>query len=300
MTATAVLLPVDQPLDLDATLDGGQCFRWRPEADGAWVGVLGADVVRLRPAENGVLVESSSSSTEETAGALRDYLRLDDDVPAIQHTLSADPQVADAIAAYPGLRLLRQDPWETLAGFIISQNSNSPRIDRTLEGIADALGPPLRLGKVTRHAFPSPQRLASATEEELRRLGCGYRAPYLKAAAEMVASGEVPVEALRGAPYAEAQRTLLSIPGVGEKVADCVMLFALDLLEAFPVDRWIRRAVQDSHASGTPFSYARAREWALERFGPLAGYANLYLFSRRRRAGRALHPHSTNAAGGKG
>ncbi len=288
MTATAVLLPVDQPLDLAATLDGGQCFRWRPEADGAWVGVLGADVVRLRPAENGVLVESSSP--EETAVALRDYLRLDDDVPGIQRTLCRDPQVADAIAAYPGLRLLRQDPWETLAGFIISQNSNIPRIDRTLEGVAEAFGPPLHLGEETRHAFPSPRRLASATEEELRRLGCGYRAPYLKAAAEMVASGAVPVEALRGAPYAEAQRALLSIPGVCEKVADCVMLFALDLLEAFPVDRWIGRAVQDSHAPGTPFSYAQARAWALERFGPLAGYANLYLFSLRRQAGRALDP----------
>ena len=289
MTAEPAFLALDQPLDLATTLSSGQSFSWRRESDGAWVGVLGRDIIRLRAADGGLLVRSAPTPAAELSGALTAYLRLDDDLPAIQRRLAADSRVRDAIAAYPGLRLLRQDPWETLAAFILSQNSNIPRIARTIEAIAQRFGEPVELDDASGHAFPSPQRLMEAGEEALRELGCGYRAPYLAAAAAVVASGEMPLDSLRGAGYDEAQAMLLSILGVGEKVADCVMLFALDQLNAFPVDRWVRRAIEEWYAPDGPMTYPRARAWALERFGPDAGYANQYLFWRRRQAqGTAL------------
>ncbi len=291
MTAEPAFLAVDQPLDLATTLSSGQSFRWRRQDDDTWVGVLGHDLVRLRVADGGLLVRSGPTPPAEVAGALTAYLRLDDDLPAIQRRLADDPLVRDAIAVYPGLRLLRQDPWETLAAFILSQNSNIPRIASTIEAIAQRFGEPVEHDDASGHAFPSPQRLMEAGEEALRELGCGYRAPYLAAAAATVASGEMPLGSLRGAGYDQAQAMLLSMLGVGEKVADCVMLFALDQLDAFPVDRWVRRAIEGWYAPDGPTSYPRARAWALARFGHDAGYANQYLFWRRRQVqGATLHP----------
>jgi N-glycosylase/DNA lyase len=283
-------LAVDQPLDLGVTLGSGQSFRWRLNDDGAWTGVLGHDMVRLRAVEGGLLVESGPTPPEKLTDALAAYLRLDDDLPAIQRHLAEDGRVGEAIAAYPGLRVLRQDPWETLAAFILSQNSNIPRIAGTIEAIAQRFGDPVEQMGASGHTFPSPVRLAEAGEKALRELGCGYRAPYLSGAAAMVASGEVRLDRLRRASYQEAQEALLAILGVGEKVADCVMLFALDQMDAFPVDRWIRRALEEWYAPGIAMTYPQARAWALEQFGPLAGYANQYLFWGRRQGQGATLP----------
>ena len=289
MTTARALVSVTQPLDLASTLDSGQCFRWRPEADGAWTGVLGGDMVRLRAADRGLMIESAPTPPEKMVERVMEYLRMDDDLPAIQRRLSADPHVARGVAAYPGLRLLRQDPWETLAGFILSSTSNIPRIRRTVELIAVSYGQAVTLGGTTRHTFPSPERLAQAGETELRRLGCGFRAPYLERAAQAVATGQLPLSGLRGVRYQEANAALTSLYGVGDKVADCVMLFSLDRLEAFPVDRWVQRAMEQWYGAGPLKRYDDARRWAWERFGRDAGYANQYLFWRRR-AERGLDP----------
>jgi N-glycosylase/DNA lyase len=289
---TRTHLRVSQPLDLDATLDGGQAFRWRRDGD-AWVGVLGSAIVRLARTDGGVDIESDVPLASDIEGAIASYLRLDDDLPAIQRELATDPHIGDGVRAFPGLRLLRQDPWETLAGFILSSTSNIPRIARTMELIADTLGQPLELGDTTRHAFPAPEAFVRAGETQLRDLRCGFRAPYLVAAARAVATGELALEALREAPYAEALAALSALPGVGDKIADCVMLFSLDHLEAFPVDRWIHRALVDWYGAESTFRYEALRDWAAGRFGPLAGYANQYLFwhirqSRRPMIGAAL------------
>ncbi len=290
MTAVRVLTPITQPLDLASTLDSGQCFRWRPEADGAWTGVLGGDVVRLRAASQGLLIESAPTSPEQMVPRVMKYLRMDDDLPAIQRRLSVDPHMAQGVAAYPGLRLLRQDPWETLAAFILSSTSNIPRIRRTVELIAVSCGQAVTLDGMTRHTFPSPERLAQVGEAELRRLGCGFRAPYLEQAAQAVATGQLPLSGFRGVRYQEAAEALTALRGVGDKVADCVMLFSLDRLEAFPVDRWVQRAMQEWYGAGPLKRYDDARKWAWERFGQDAGYANQYLFWRRRQGqGAALH-----------
>ena len=278
-------LPVSQPLDVATTLHSGQAFRWRTADDGSFNGVLGRNLVRLSDTEGGVRIDSAPQPPSALVDAISAYLRLDDDLPAIQSMLAEDSHVAEGIAVYPGLRLLRQDPWETLASFILSSVSNIPRITRTIELIADTFGEPVSLDGVTRNTFPSPERIVEAGVDALRGLGCGYRAPYLVGTAKLVSDGGVPVAGLRGLPYADAQRALLTLPGVGEKVADCVMLFALDRLEAFPVDRWIERAITDWYLPTEKLNYAKVRALALERFGPYAGYANHYLFWQRRKMG---------------
>lgn len=302
MPANAVLPlpPRVGALDLGATLQSGQAFRWRTDHAGGFDGVLGRDLVRLSAVKGGVRVVSAPAPPAALAPAIAAFLRLDDDMPAIQRALGRDPECGRAIAAHPGLRLLRQDPWETLAAFILSSVSNIPRISRTIEAIAAALGDPIAVAvppspragqrlaqeRDVRHAFPSAGVLAAAGEARLRELGCGFRAPYLARAAARVASGDLPLVALRVATYDDARATLMALDGVGDKVADCVMLFALDKMEAFPVDRWVQRALVDWYGLPPTASYAAVRQWARDTFGPNAGYANQYLFWDRRAAGR--------------
>jgi N-glycosylase/DNA lyase len=278
VTTATVALRLNQPLDLSTTFSSGQAFRWRADGTGGWTGVLDGELVRLWQDGPELLVESQAGVP--MANQVLAYLRMDDDLPAIQARLCADQNVALGIQAYPGLRVLRQDPWETLAAFILSATSNIPRIARTVEAIAKSYGDEVSMDGLTRYAFPPPDRLVEAGEAALRRLGCGFRAPYLAGAAQAVASGELRLNGLRGRPYGEVSGALMALHGVGEKIADCVMLFALDRLEAFPVDRWVRRALEQWYGIGPLKRYADARDWAQAKFGADAGYANQHLFWR--------------------
>lgn len=282
------ILPIDVPLDLTSTLASGQCFRWRVDDLGRWTGVVGNDIVRLSMADGGLRIESAPTPPAELAEAIVGYLRLDDDLPSIQRSLCEDDRVRVGIANYPGLRLLRQDPWETLAGFILSSTSNIPRISKTMELLSNTFGETREIDGVRRNTFASPEALAEAGELRLRELGCGFRGPYLAQAAEAVASGRLPIRSLRGAPYAEVLAELTALHGVGEKIADCVMLFSLDRLEAFPADRWVRKVLADWYGVAANISYEGAREWAWGRFGSNAGYANQYLFWNERQSTRPM------------
>ena len=173
------ILPLDQPLDLTSTLAGGQCFRWRQDEAGRWHGVIGQDVVRLSMADGGLVIESSPTPPAEIAESIASYLRLDDDLRAIHERLGRDDRVREGIEHYPGMRIMRQDPWETLAGFILSSTSNIPRISGIMASLADTFGTPVSLDGVERTTFASPEALAEAGEGRLRELRCGFRAPYL-------------------------------------------------------------------------------------------------------------------------
>ena len=281
-------LPIDQPLDLAASLESGQAFRWRRR--GAWFeGVLEDNVVKLRRVRGGLEFYSYPDAEADVAPRLRDYLRLQDDLPAIYRALEWDPRVREAIARYPGLRILRQDPWECTAAFICSMWSNIRRIEGHVEELARRLGRPLG-ARSRRRAFPDPATVADAGEGYLRRLGLGFRAKYLAATARRIAEGQLDLAALRSRPYDEALKSLLALPGMGDKVANCVLLFSLDKLEAFPVDVWIGRALQEWYLDGRRMTPLRMRRWAQERFGPYAGYAQQYLFHRRRLAGTGGRP----------
>ena len=275
----SILVPA--PLDLVLTLDSGQAFRWHH--DGEWsYGVIQGNLVGLKQEGTRLEVRSSLSDPERAEAVLRDYLRLDDDLETICAAINTDPYIGWSIDRYPGLRVLRQDPWECLVSFICSANSNIPRIRWTMNSLAREYGDPLELDGHTHHLFPKPEALAEAGEANLRALKMGFRAKYVAEAAEKVAAGDVKLWPLREASYEEAKETLMSLNGVGEKVADCVLLFSLDKMSAFPIDRWIRRAMEEWYLDGAKLNYKNGRIWSVERWGEYAGYANQYLFQLKR------------------
>ncbi len=288
MRHATVTMRVDEPLDLPSSLTSGQCFRWRVDDRGRWTGVLSGSIVRLERTRGGLRVASAPAPADETAHALRAYFRIGDDLRAVQQRIEWDDNVREGIAQYPGMRILRQEPWETLAAFILSSTSNMPRISRTVELLATTFGEPLALDGAVRHAFPDAARLAEAGEARLRELGCGFRAPYLAQAAEAVAEGRLALDPLREADYDEALAALTALHGIGEKIADCAMLFSLEKPQAFPADRWVLKVLREWYGLPANAKYATAREWAWQRFGADAGYANQYLFWRIRQSTRPL------------
>jgi N-glycosylase/DNA lyase len=276
-----VELPIDQPLNLALTLTSGQAFRWH-EVKGVWSGFIAGELVTLERLDNVLAVECNVEASAGISDAVHRYFRLDDDLSAIYDQLCKDERLSEAIHLNWGLRILRQDPWECLVAFICSQNSNIPRIASMQESMANTLGETYSMGDIQRQGFPSREALASAGEDTLRKLALGYRAKYLVKTAEIVASGGLDLDALREVSYDEAKAELMALPGVGAKVADCVLLFALDKLEAVPIDRWVRRAFEEWDLDGEELPYDKLLAWALQTFGSNAGYAQQYLFFRRR------------------
>jgi N-glycosylase/DNA lyase len=280
-----VLIPVTEPLDLTSTLLSGQAFRWRQ--DGLWFHcVIFGGIVKLREVTGGVELRCDPQAEGAIASLLRDYLGLGTDLEKVYETLLDDERLRESIHRYTGMRILRQDPWECLVSFICSSASNIPRITRNIEAMCTTFGRSVELDGLTRHTFPTPNDLAEAGSEALRGLGLGYRAEYVASTAETIANGKVDLMPLREDSYEVALETLTSLAGVGDKVANCVLLFSLDKSEAFPVDVWIERALQDWYLDGTKMSRKNMRPWASNHFGTYAGYANHYLFHDRRLKGR--------------
>jgi N-glycosylase/DNA lyase len=193
-----------------------------------------------------------------------------------------------AIASCHGLRLLRQDPWECLASFILSSTKQIVQIRQIVALLCERFGEPCSVepvarldsatGRTLQFSFPTPQRLATATEAELRACKMGFRAPNLLAAAREIAEGRFDLERIRHLPHAEARTELMKLRGVGGKIADCVLLFAYGFDSAFPVDVWIERALQQLYFPRRRASEKRLRGFAATHFGPHAGYAQQYLF----------------------
>ena len=289
MTQGWVTIDLSGPLDLAASLESGQAFRWRRvESEGGkcFEGVVFDNLVRIHQSGTTLKLDSFPDSPVDLRPLIEDYLCLGHDLEAICEELGRDARVAKAIASYSGLRLQRQEPWECLASFICSANNNIARISQNVESIADAFGD--SIPGTRRRTFPSAATVADAGEAALRELGLGFRAKYLAPAARQVAEGDIDLYALREVEYAEVAMAITGLAGVGDKVGNCVMLFSLDKLEAFPVDVWIDRALREWYFEdgvGKSLPRTRMREWAQARFGEYAGYANQYLFHSRRLQG---------------
>lgn len=270
---------LDAPaFDLAHTLESGQFFRFAPDGRGAYFIPAAGRLLRARQEGPRLRVEGAPVSFA------RRFFALDHDGETIARTLERDPVLRPALRAVPGLRILRQDPWECTAAFICSICSNIPRIARTIEDLSRTWGRPLRLNGWTSHAFPRPEALTD--EAALRRRGLGFRAPYLAATARLAAEGYL--DDLPRLPWTEARRRLLELPGVAEKVADCVLLFACGKLDAFPVDTRIRQAMRKLFFGGRVVPDREIRAFARDRWGPLAGYAQQYLYAWWPRARRGL------------
>ena len=301
-SAVSRLLRFDagQPIDMEASLLGGQAHRWERE-DGWYSGVLWGNLVLTRQQGQTVEFSSAPAIPESLLSRFREYLRLDDDLPAIYEVITRDQRVSDQVKLYPGLRVLRQEPWECLVAYICSANSNIETIHLNMERLSNEFGSPLKLanpdGKsngtsfVKRHSFPTPADLAEAGEGELRRLKLGFRAPYVHQAAVAVLEGRLDLQHLVRAPYDETKVELMALRGIGDKIADCIALMSLEKLEAFPIDVWVRRALADWYFPGQKTPTNRTLlPWAQEYFGRYAGYANQYLFHGRRLRDRKSVP----------
>ena len=310
--SSTTLFPVTE-YDLAATLDSGQVFRWQKQGD-TWHGILGHHALRLTQTPEGIRAESAAPVTDWTF--LRDFLQSHVDIATVIKTFPVDDPMTAALAHCRGLRLLRQDPWECLASFILSSTKQIIQIRQIVALLCEKFGEPIASaesgsdvwssvppiigfrrrdpgppphasrpvrrslgeGGIMHHAFPTPQRLAAATEAELRACKMGFRAKGLLHAARDIAEGRLDLEHIRTLDYAAARAELIKLHGVGIKIADCVLLFAYGFDSAFPVDVWIERALQELYFPRRRANDKRLRHFAATHFGPHAGYAQQYLF----------------------
>ena len=273
--------------DLRATLESGQTFLWLRDDGRAYEGtdptdgsawyytVTDGEVVRVR--QRDVLLEWEA--TFDADRLLVGRLRLDDDLPAIFEAIPDDPLLAEARDAYSGLRLVDDPFFPCLVSFICSAQMRVERIHGMCTRLAEQYGDSVTFDGDTYFAFPTPDQLAAATEADLRDLSLGYRAPYVQRTAEMVADGEAAPAAAREYEYEDAREYLTQFVGVGDKVADCILLFSLDFLEAVPLDTWIQTAIEDYYPDCDGSDYAETSRRIRRQFGDrYAGYAQTYVF----------------------
>ncbi len=243
----------------------GQCFRWNENPDGSFTGVAMGKAARLRREGGGIFI---TGTEDDVSSVWHDYFDLDRDYRRLRESVCVDGYMRLASDYGAGIRILNQDRWETLCSFIISQCNNIPRIKKIVEALSRLFGDPVELEGETFYTFPSAERLASLSPGDLSPVRCGYRAPYIIAAARAVASGGLDLDALSKTDLATAKRALTALPGIGEKVASCVILFSLRIGSAFPVDVWMKKALARHYPEG----------FDPEVFGENAGLAQQYMF----------------------
>ena len=278
-----ITLRRNQPFSLDQTLGCGQVFRWDRTPDGSWCGVVGDRVIRCR--QNGPAL----SFTGADAPFIRHYFSLDLDLPAILESVDRDPFIHDAIHRCRGLRLIRQPPWECLCSYICATNTNIPAVRRRVAALAQQFGDTIKEGEKTFFSFPDPSCIScTGTASALAECRLGYREPYVFKSACDTAARDSWTETIAALPYGEARRELMKFPGIGPKAADCVLLFAFQKFEAFPVDVWIRRLMREHYLPELPQDttltgreYDAIRTFARKHFGPYCGIAQEYIYAAR-------------------
>ena len=253
-----------QELNPQRTFDCGQCFRWNADAEGKYRGVASGKAAV-------VWAEAGRTYIECAAGDIyfwRDYLDMETDYAEARRSIEVCDYLRECAAYGEGIRILRQDKWEALCSFIISQCNNIPRIKGIVEKLCSLYGEPVEAPWGEARAFPTAERVADLSEGALAPLRSGYRAPYILAAARAVAGGDIDLDATALLPCGEARAELKKLNGVGDKVANCVVLFGLHQLDAFPVDVWIKRAL----AANMPKGFDPSSR------GKYAGLAQQYMF----------------------
>lgn len=251
-------------LDLGETLDCGQSFRWRDNGDGSFTGVAYEKLVTVSMQNGDLHIENTTEQDFEKIW--RNYFDLDLDYDSIRGSIGKiHPVLKEASAYAPGIRILQQEPWEALCTFIISQNNNIKRIKGIVDRLCVSFGN--RIGDTDFYTFPKVETLARLTPDDLAPLRAGFRNKYIIDASQKVATGEVDLEKCKIVPYDDARAELCKIKGVGNKVADCTLLFGMHRIEAFPIDVWMRRAMEKLFPNMTG-----------EDFGEYAGIAQQYIF----------------------
>ena len=277
---------LDVAFDLDFSLCCGQVFRWR-KIDGWWYGIVGENVVKIR--QCGVQLEFENVHQE----FVQNYFGLNDDLAKIKNCVGKDDYVRRALQRFEGLRIVRQLPWECLISFICATFKSIAAIELMLKKLSIKYGEKQVFDGLEFYTFPTIERLANASENGLQECGLGYRAKYVQKTAKKIFDETINLEYLKALPYFEGRKALLEFSGVGLKVADCVLLFSLEKMEAFPVDVWVKRVIlnhyadqlpaeavkkMQSHDSLTNNEYQKIGDFARSYFGQYAGYAQEYLF----------------------
>lgn len=260
----------------------GQCFRWNKEEDGSYTGVIKNSVINVK--KLGKDVEFTGVCDENIKQICEEYFNLQTNYEAIKEKLSnIDIYLKNSIEYGNGIRILKQDLWETLLSFIISANNNIPRIKTIIERIAKKYGNRIEYRNKMYYTFPTPEMLQNASIDDFRGLGLGFRDVRIYETVQRTLKGEIDLEKLKQEENTEVLRKkLLEIPGVGPKVADCVMLFALNRFDVFPVDVWVKRVISELYFNKKEQTPNVIHEFAEKQYGNLAGLAQQYLFYWRR------------------
>ncbi len=281
--------------NLDHTLACGQSFRWE-KLSGWWYGLVEGKVVKVRQIRDKLLFQTFPERTE--VNFVEKYFRLEDNLPHILSEINRDEHIGRAIQRFRGLRITRQEPWECLISYICATYKNIPAIKNMVLNLSKCFGRKIVFEGRDFYAFPNPSDLAFADLKQVKACKLGFRSERVLETSRIIHNKELDLEALRKMNYRKAKLELLSLPGVGQKVADCVLLFSLDKLEAFPVDVWVRRAILEYYSNSfeesfvkkisrknplTSGEYEEISSFGRTYFGEYAGYAQEYLFASSRK-----------------
>jgi N-glycosylase/DNA lyase len=266
-------------INVENSINSGQVFLWRKNGE-YWYGINGQDVLRI----------NDSGSIKSYQNIKTNFFRKKDNIEEIIKSISKDKTASKAVKQFIGLRLLEQDPFQCLISFIVSSNSNIQKIKSSLENLSTKFGRRIEFDNQEFFLFPKPEQLAKASINEILKCGVGYRSKFIKEAGKMIFSNNINLESLKKHDYFEAKKEICSIPGVGDKVADCIMLFSLNKLEAFPLDRWMIRILEKYYSDEfqietktiTEKQYDILHKKIVNHFGPYAGYAQQFLFKMER------------------
>ena len=272
-------LSVNFKVNFDYSINSGQVFLWK-KIDAKWYGIDGKRVLVLENAQ-----KFKKNMKYET-----DFFRLDDNFEKISNDLKNDNYVRNALKMFPGLRLIRQNPFQCYISFIVSSNSNIPNIKSRLKNLCKAFGNRKIVDGKEFFLFPEPSDLANASVLDIKKCGLGYRAKAVKTASLSVLDKKIDFDFLKKIDYHTAKEELIKVFGIGNKVADCILLFSLEKLEAFPLDRWMLRILQKYYSKEfqistktlTEKTYDQLHENIVEHFGSYAGYAQQFLFKMER------------------
>ena len=274
--------------ELKDIFDCGQCFRWNEQQDGSYTGVFGDNVLNVAKIGNEVIFKGiCKTDIKET---VEKYFDLNRDYQKIKNQLmQIDENMKKSVEYGQGIRILNQDLWETIISFIISANNNIPRIKGIIERLSKKYGKEIEWNNTKYYTFPTAKALKDVTVQEYRELGLGFRDIRLYETTHMILDKKVDLEAMKNNPNTmEVREQLLSLSGVGPKVADCILLFSdLKRFEVFPIDVWVRRVMNDLYIHNedeTKVNKKQIEKIAQEKFGDLAGLAQQYLFYWRREA----------------
>ena len=260
----------------------GQCFRWNKEADGSYTGVFGNNVINVKKEKSNIVFFGVCEENIKTI--CTEYFDLNTDYEKIKDNLSSiDDYLKNSIQYGQGIRILKQDLWETLISFIISANNNIPRIKTIIERISENYGNKIKFGEKTDYTFPRPEMLANTTVQDFRKLGLGFRDVRVYETVQKTLKKEINLSRLEKEDNIELlKEQLLKIPGVGPKVADCIMLFSLKKYNVFPVDVWVKRVIAELYYENKEQTPKEIQKFAKKQYGDLAGLAQQYLFYWRR------------------